>query len=154
MGIRGTTDVDAFYKSTDTLDRIIRGVGERYGINPATSAWLNNAIAAVNDWPQAQHCKNVHTFSNLTVDEVTTEYLMGMKLHSNRDADIEDAGSIIKGRGMEDPIALYHLLMGMSFRLSMVSVLRAFSFAYGPDWSAAYWKEQSKEILSLMNSDW
>ena len=154
MGIRGTADIDAFYTSTDALDRMIRSIGERYEINPAGSAWLNNAIASVNDWPEPQYCRNVHEFSNLTVDEVTTEYLMGMKLHSNRDVDVEDVGSIVKGRSMEDPIGLYKLLVGMSFKLSMVSVLRAFSFAYGADWTAAYYKEHSREILDLLNSDW
>ena len=154
MGLRGTLDVDAFYTSTEEIDLLIQRTGTLLGINSGTTVWLNNAVSTMSDWPDSQYCETLHKFSSLTVDQVTAEYMMGMKLSSTRPIDTEDVGRIIKSRELKDPIGLYHLLTGMSFRLSMVFVLDAFAFAYGDAWRAAYWKERSKEILSLINSDW
>jgi len=108
----------------------------------------------MSNWPDLEYCEKLYEFSNLTVDQVSIEYLMGMKLSSTRPIDNIDVGQIIKAKGLKDPIGLYKLLAGMSFRLSMVSVLDAFAFAYGDPWRAAYWKEHSGEIIGLMNSDW
>ena len=150
MGIRSTLDVDAFYKSTQLIEEIISRLGDDHKINPANSTWLNNAVASINDWPESRYCKNVHTFSNLTVDEVTSEYLLGMKIRSGREQDILDAASLIKILKMEDPISAYQLLKGMAFDISIVSVIVAFTKAKGEDWSAAYYKEHSNDILSLL----
>ena len=154
MGLRGTLDVDAFYNSTEEIDLLIQRVGALLGINSGKTVWLNNAVSTMSDWPDSQYCETLHEFSSLTVDQVTVEYMMGMKLSSTRPIDTEDVGRIIKRREIKDPIGLYNLLAGMSFRLSMVSVLDAFAFAYGDAWRAAYWKEHSKEILGMINSDW
>jgi len=154
MGFRGTIDVDAFYKSNEEIDLLIRRVGALLDINTGRTIWLNNAVSAMSDWPDSQYCEKLHGLSNLTVDRVTIEYLLGMKLSSTRPIDKEDAGHIIKAKGLDNPIGLYCLLASMSFRLSMVSVLEAFAFAYGDEWRAAYWKEHSKEILDLLNSEW
>ena len=154
MGLRGTQDVDAFYSSNEEIDLLIRRVGALLDINSEKTIWLNKAVSTMSDWPDSQYCEKLYEFSNLTVDQVTIEYLMGMKLSSTRPIDTEDVGHIIKAKELKHPIDLYKLLVGMSFRPSMVSMLEAFAYAYGDAWRAEYWKEHSKEILSLMNSDW
>lgn len=154
MGFRGTIDVDAFYESSEEIDLLISRVGALLDINAGKTIWLNNSVSTMSDWPDAKYCEKLYEFSSLTVDQVTIEYLLGMKLSSTRPIDKEDAGQIIKAKYLNDPIGLYNLLAGMSFRLSMVSVLDAFAFAYGDAWRAAYWKERSGEILGLVNSDW
>ena len=154
MGFRGTQDVDAFYSSNEEIDLLIRRVGALLDINSGKTIWLNKAVSTMSDWPDSEYCEKLYEFSNLTVDQVTIEYLMGMKLSSTRPIDTEDVGHIIKAKELKDPIGLYKLLTGMSFRLSMVFILEAFAYAYGDVWRAEYWKEHSKEILSLMNSNW
>jgi len=154
MGLRGTQDVDAFYKSNDEIELLIRRAGALLGINCENTNWLNNAVTAISDWPDSEYCEELYKFTNLSVDQVTIEYLLGMKLSSARQIDIEDAGYIIKTKDRKDPVGLYTLLTGMSFQLSMVSMLEAFAFAYGDEWRAVYWKEHSEEILSLLNSNW
>ena len=48
-GYRGTADVDAFYQSNATIDRIIRKVGDAFGINRPDEPWLNNSISNMKD---------------------------------------------------------------------------------------------------------
>lgn len=153
MGIRGTSDVDAFYRADKAIDEMIFKLGERYEINPASSVWLNNAVAAVCDWPAPQYCRNVYKLSHLTVDEVVPEYLLGMKLLSGRERDVADAVSLLKRLGAQDPIALYHLLRDMAFDLNIVLVLNAFAIAKGEDWVAAYYKAHSAQLLHLLKTD-
>ena len=154
MGFRGTLDVDAFYNSNDEIDLLIRRVGSLLDINSENTLWLNNAVSAVSDWPASEHCISLYQFDNLTVDQVTVEYLMGMKLTAARTVDTQDVGLIIKAKQLDDPIGLYQQLTGMGFEFSMVSLLDAFAFAYGDEWRATYWNEHSKDILSLINSNW
>ena len=154
LGFRSTLDVDAFYKSNEEIDLLIRRVGALLDINTGRTAWLNNAVSTLSNWPDIEYCEKLYAFSNLTVDQVTIEYLMGMKLSSTRPIDTEDVGHIIKAKELKDPIDLYKLLVGMSFRPSMVSMLEAFAYAYGDAWRAEYWKEHSEEILRMLNSNW
>jgi hypothetical protein len=150
LGVRGTVDVDAFYQSSTEIEHIIQRIGSEFGINPIGSAWLNNAIAAVNDWPEAAYCENVYTFSNLIVDVVTKEYLLGMKLYSHREQDMKDAASVLKMMGVDDPMKVYHLLRGMSFDISILSIIEAFAILYGNDWSSNYYKANSADIIRLL----
>jgi len=154
MGFRATIDVDAFYTANEQITLLIQRVGSLLNINTGKTIWLNNAVSTMSDWPDAQYCAPLFAYENLTVDQVTTEYLIGMKLCSIRDIDLSDAGRIVQEKQWKDPIALYHALTQMKMNVNMASILEAFSLAYGDEWRATYWKEHDQEVLDLLNVNW
>jgi len=153
MGVRTTMDVDAFYTTSKDVQLLIKQAGALLNIN-TEAVWLNNAVASVNDWPPQEYCVPLYHFDYLTVDQVTEDYLLGMKLLASRQEDITDAGKIINAKQLRDPVLLYHALEQMGFALSMVAVLEAFSIAYGDQWRATYWVEYAEKILSMRNINW
>ena len=88
-----------------------------------------------------------------TVDQVTTEYLLGMKLRSTRDQDVLDAGHLFEKIGISDPIALYNHLNDMSIDVGMSYILTAFSELNGEGWFGAYFRENQQELLELFRLD-
>ncbi|MCL2531918.1 MAG: hypothetical protein FWE40_07155 [Oscillospiraceae bacterium] len=154
MGFRGTIDVDAFYTASEEITLLIERVGLLLNINTGKTIWLNNAVSTMSDWPDPQYCEPLFAYENLTVEQVTMEYLLGMKLSSIRDVDAKDAGKIVEMARLDDPLALYQQCRAMGLKLSFVAVLEAFTFAYGDEWRAQYWNEHDQEILSLLNVNW
>jgi len=142
--------VDAFYKSTTLVEDIIWRLGEEHRINPIGAAWLNNAVAAIEDWPEPRHCRNIYSFSNLTVDEVTTEYLLGMKAQSGREQDSKDVEALLKILKIKDPLEVYRLLRSMTIGADIASILTTFTRIKGEEWFEAYYIAHSEEILNLL----
>ena len=154
MGFRTTIDVDAFYTANEQIALLIQRVGSLLDINTGKTIWLNNAVSTMSDWPDPQYCEPLFAYEHLTVDQVTTEYLLGMKLCSIRDVDLSDAGRIVQEKQWHDPIALYHALTQMKMKVNMASMLEAFARAYGDEWRTEYWKAHDGEILDLINVNW
>ena len=42
-------DVDAFYDTNDTIEKIIDDIGNEYNINPLNEHWINKAVAYLKD---------------------------------------------------------------------------------------------------------
>jgi SAM-dependent methyltransferase len=148
-GYRGTVDVDAFYKSNDVIERVIREVGDAFGINTTEEVWLNNSISNLNTEPPKQYTKVIHQFSNLIVRVVELDYLIGMKLTSARERDIKDVGVILLGEGEEHPFGLMEKLKGMGFSIDISLLLEAFGMAYGIDWLETFYHENAKMLSGL-----
>jgi hypothetical protein len=148
-GYRGTIDVDAFYKSNDDIERVIREVGDAFGINTTEEVWLNNSISNLNTEPPEQYTEVMHQFSNLTVRVVGLDYLVGMKLTSARERDVKDVGVILVGEGIQNPFDLMGTLKGMGFSIDVSLLLEAFGMAYGMDWLETFYHENAKMLSGL-----
>ena len=133
-GYRGTLDVDAFYESSNTIEAIIRKVGDTFGINKPDELWLNNSIANMNPKPSDEQCELVYQFSNLIVKAVSITYLIGMKLVSGREQDLMDVGDILQKTKNEKPFELLSELLGMRFDIDISGLLDAYEKAHGMDW--------------------
>lgn len=137
-GIRGTVDVDAFFDSKQKIEEIIYKVGEKYNLNMEGELWLNNSIANLNKWPPKEVIEGVYEFSNLVVDSVELEYLLGMKHESMRERDLLDIVEIIKKLNVEDPIPLYKYLKKHNFSIEKDDLVSYFAIAKGEEWYREY----------------
>ena len=153
MGFRGTIDVDAFYQSNDEIDLLIRRVGALLDLNTDHTTWLNKSVSTMSNWPDDKFCERLYTFDHLTVDRVTTEYLLGMKLRSTRARDVTDSVHLIEHLGILDPIELYNHLDNMSIDVGMSYILTAFSEMHGEDWFKEYYPGKEQELLKLFRLD-
>lgn len=139
LGIRATSDVDAFYKTTGKVDRIINSVGVDLGINSQDEVWLNNSIQNLNDKPPKENIELVNYYSNLRVYVVKWEYLVGMKLSTFRDKDVKDVCSIIRVQGDENPKQLYKLLRRFGFRsIDYDTLFYCYVMAHGFSWATSH----------------
>ncbi len=145
-GYRTTVDVDAFFKSNAEIDKIIRKVGNDFGINRVDELWLNNSISNMNPDPPMIYCKSVYDFSNLKVAAVDMDYLIGMKLSSAREQDIKDVASIIKREQKDQPFKLLHELKNMNFDTDISILLDSFGRAYGMDWLNEFFIKNEAEL--------
>jgi len=153
MGIRGTIDIDAFYVKNDRIDLLIKQAGAELGLNTEYTTWLNRSVATMSDWPDEKFYERLHAFNHLTVDKVTTEYLLGMKLRSTRDRDVTDSVTLIKHINILDPIELYNHLNNMAINVGMSYILTAFSEMHGNHWFGQYFTENQIELLKTLRID-
>ena len=145
-GYRGTLDVDAFYDTSQTIEAIIRKVGETNGINKPDELWLNNSIMNMNPKPPDEYCEPLYQFSNLAIKAVSITYLMGMKLASGREQDLLDVGYILKKNKDEKPFELLSELNGMKFDIDISGLLDAYEKAYGMDWLDEFYLSNQEEL--------
>lgn len=151
-GMRATQDVDGFYKTNDTIERIIREVGDHFGINNEEESWLNNSVESLNPVPPEDICEVLYEFSNLKVLIPPLDYVAGMKLISAREQDLRDVAAIIKKQQIEEPKDLRsrleeYGLIGIDEGL----LLEAFGEAYGMQWLEDYYVTHEEEILGLLS---
>jgi hypothetical protein len=145
-GIRATQDVDAFFQTNEKIYRIIKKVGDVYHANPADELWLNNHVISMNPTPPESICQVIYQFSNLTVKIVPPEYVIGMKLKSQRLQDFKDVASLIKLLDIKSPFELMSILRSYHFNTDISLVLEGFSEAYGMDWLENFVIEHDKEL--------
>ena len=146
-GFRTTQDVDAFYNETQKIKDVIYRVGQELGLNTSEELWLNNSVENLNPRPPFEFCEVLYSFENLTVYIVSLDYILGMKLTSAREQDLQDVGAIIKYRGLDSPIALYKFLRKSGFKsLDFAYILEGFSIAYGWEWLRDYFEKNQKEL--------
>lgn len=83
-GLKATMDVDAFYDSDDTIEKIIADIGNEYNINPLNEHWINKAVAYLKDKrvknPGKEFSTLVCQYSNLEVYCANLDYLFIMKV--------------------------------------------------------------------------
>lgn len=146
-GFRTTQDVDVFYNETQKVKDVIYRVGQELGLNTSEELWLNNSVESLNSRPPFEFCEVLYSFENLTVYIVSLDYILGMKLTSAREQDLQDVGDIIKYRGLDSPIALYKFLRKSGFKtLDFAYILEGFSLAYGMDWLREYFEKHQEEL--------
>ena len=83
-GIKTTMDVDAFYDTNDTIEKIIADIGNEYNINPLNERWINKAVAYLKDKrvksPNKEISKLINKYSNLEIYCANLDYLFIMKV--------------------------------------------------------------------------
>ena len=88
-GIKSTMDVDAFYDTNDTIEKIIDDIGNEYNINPLNEHWINKAVAYLKDKrvknPGKEHSKLIGKYSNLEIYRANLDYLFIMKVFAVSD---------------------------------------------------------------------
>lgn len=147
--MRGTKDIDAFYQESSDLIKCIENVGRANGISQSEERWLNNSVSNMNRKPPESVCREILSYSNLTVTIPSLMYILGMKLESARDHDIEDAGTIIKSENLDDVIEVFKALKDMSFQTDISLLLEAFEIAYGEEWLTNYLEEHLEDLRKL-----
>lgn len=146
-GFRTTQDVDAFYNETPKIKAVIYRVGQELGLNTSEEIWLNNSVENLNQRPPFEFCEVLYSFENLTVYIVSLDYILGMKLTSAREQDLQDVGDIIKYRGLDSPIALYKFLRKNGFNtVDFAYILEGFNIAYGMDWLREFFEKNQEEL--------
>ncbi|HFI0667113.1 TPA: DUF6036 family nucleotidyltransferase [Streptococcus suis] len=144
--LRGTQDVDAFYKENDKIRRIIAKVGDDFDVNEPDELWLNNNVANLNKIPPRSICNLAFCFSNLKILVPPLTYILGMKLESGRDRDKQDAGEIVKLEEIRSIKEIHQKLKEFGFHLDISIVLEVFEIAYGMKWLAKYLREHTEEF--------
>jgi len=145
-GYRTTSDIDAFYSSDDNINKIIKKVGDAFGINKPDELWLNNSLLSLNPKPPEEYCTVIYKFSNLVVKEVSLNYLIGMKLFSQREQDIIDAAVILRKTQNDNPFILSAELKNMKFDIDIALLLEAYEKAYGMDWLENFYIDNIDEL--------
>ena len=98
-------------------------------------------------------CKTVYSFGNLTVLQAPLDYILGMKMDSLRDRDLEDIGAIIQYKQYKSPIKTFKLLKKLGFNVDFYVILEGFGKAYGMDWLETYFNENYEELSKLFPAD-
>ena len=147
-GFRATADIDAFYESNQTINRLIYEVGVELGLNGEDELWLNSSVSNLNSEPPESVRRVIYEMSNLTVSIVSLMYLFGMKMRSGRSRDRHDLAEIILSENQDDPIEMSEALKDIGFRdLDISILLEAFNEAYGDEWMQNYFVEHQEELL-------
>ena len=147
-GYRATMDVDAFFKSNEIIDGLIKKVGDEFGINKENELWLNNSIASLNPEPPVEYCEYVYKYTNLIIKEISILYLIGMKLYSQRLHDLKDVAEILKHDENEKPFELFSELANMNFNIDISLLLEVYEMAYGMKWLENFYVANSSELLN------
>ena len=83
FGLKTTMDIDAFYDTNDTIEKIIEDIGMEYNINPMGEHWINKAVAYLKDQrvknPGKEFSESLIKLSNLEVYRANIDYLLIMK---------------------------------------------------------------------------
>jgi hypothetical protein len=146
--LKATEDVDAFYNGNAVVEQLIKEVGDEFDANLPNESWLNNNVVnnAENRRPPLEICKDIYSFSNLTVKAPPLEYVLGLKLIANRDKDQADIGKIITYLDEEDAFALVDKLHEMKLDVDSSALLAGFGEAYGDDWLEEYFINNADKI--------
>jgi hypothetical protein len=156
QGHIATTDVDAFYRSDSDIEKVIRKIGDEFGINKEDEPWLNNSISKFNKKPPEQYCELKYSMSNLTVEIVDILYVVGMKLspQSARLKDLDHVASYLKDIGNKQPFELSSQLVKMDFNDIDISVLmEAYGNAYGLEWLADFYTENESKLQTYGSTE-
>ncbi len=146
--IRATSDIDSFFKTNALIDSIIRQIGDKYGLNVGDELWLNNSIQNLNKRPPVDICSTIYDHENLKVMIPPLEYVACMKLHSAREIDIKDVGSILRKLDIKNPDKLEKILIKYGFTTIDDSlILESFANAFGMDWLAKYYEANEQKII-------
>ena len=146
-GYRATADIDAFYQSDETINNLIKIVGDEFGLNTPNDLWLNNSVANMNPLPPDAYCEIVRQSSHLLVKKVNLIYLIGMKLYSARGQDMKDIADILKDNATIQPFELISELNLMGFDIDISLILDAFEGAYGMDWLKDFYLKNEAKLL-------
>ena len=147
-GFRATADIDAFYESNQTVNRLIYEVGVELGLNGEDELWLNSSVSNLNSEPPERVRHPIYDMSNLKVSIVSLMYLFGMKVQSGRSRDRHDLAEILLRENLDDPVAAYEEMLDLGFRSIDFSILlEAFNEAYGDEWMQNYFAEHQEELF-------
>ena len=151
-GFRTTHDIDGFFNASKEVVKIIKTVGDKFGINSQDELWLNNSVQNLNDPPAEGVCDILYEYSNLTILIPPLDYIIGMKLTSAREIDIKDASEIIRKQNIVSPKDLVSKLSDYGFGYIDESlILEVFGEAYGMEWLEKYYTDNEFELRGINN---
>jgi hypothetical protein len=151
-GYKYTMDVNAFYDSNAKLNQIIWQVGNELSLNMEGKPWLNNPDSNINRLPSKEYIESTKQFSNLTVNSVSLDYVVGMKLYSGGERDIDDVKGVI-ACAHKDFFEHKKELIKMGFDIDMALLLDAYEKAYGMDWLIDFYKADADKLITMMNEN-
>ena len=136
-GMKATEDIDAFYESTEKVEKIIQEIGEEFHVGTSNEPWLSQAVGEV-----MSHSKTDETIifveSHLTVGLSSLESILIDKIQAGRTKDV-----------LESPDPLLERFKHTDGSADPAVILEAFSLAYGEDALKNYLRKNPK-ILRLL----
>jgi hypothetical protein len=151
-GYKHTMDVVAFYDSNTKLNQIIWQVGNELSLNIEGEPWLNNSVSHMNRLPPKEYIESTKQFSNLIVNSLCLDYIVGMKLYSGQERDLDDVKSVI---AVEYKNFFEHKdeLIEMGFDIDIALLLEAYEKAYGMDWLVDFYRRDSDKLIIKMDEN-
>ena len=147
-GMKATEDIDAFYESTEKVEKIIQEIGEEFHVGTSNEPWLSQAVGEV-----MSHSKTDETIifveSHLTVGLSSLESILIDKIQAGRTKDVPDIAKIMKKLKIESPDPLLERFKHTDGSADPAVILEAFSLAYGEDALKNYLRKNPK-ILRLL----
>ncbi|BAL50227.1 MAG: DUF6036 family nucleotidyltransferase [Lactococcus lactis] len=147
-GMKATEDIDAFYESTEKVEKIIQEIGEEFHVGTSNEPWLSQAVGEV-----MSHSKTDETIifveSHLTVGLSSLESILIDKIQAGRTKDVPDIAKIMKKLKIESPDPLLERFKHTDGSADPAVILEAFSLAYGEEALKNYLRKNPK-ILRLL----
>lgn len=147
-GLKATDDIDAFYESSDTVEKLIQEVGDEFHIGTQKEPWLNNAINHVMSKPFKQG-KQIFEGKNLTVSIAPLQDILMDKISVGREKDIPDIAKLMVKLSIKKPDVLLKSLEFSPGESDPSIILEAYSMAYGESALRAYLME-NPNIMRLL----
>jgi hypothetical protein len=151
-GYKHTMDVVAFYDSNAKLNQIIWQVGSELSLNREGKPWLNNSVCNMNRLPPKEYIESTKQFSNLIVNSVSLDYVVGMKLYSGRERDIDEVKVVIAAE-YKNFFEHKDELIKMGFDIDIAQLLDAYEKAYGTEWLIDFYKTDSDKLIIMMDEN-
>jgi hypothetical protein len=101
-GLKATADIDAFYESSDKVEKIIREIGDEFHIGKAGEPWLNNHISNLMSQTNHPDAKTIYSTENLTVTISSLESVLEDKIIAARAKDRDDITALLKKLNKRD----------------------------------------------------
>ena len=150
--IKKTQGIDDFFDKAPELRKMIDNIGTRLNMNPKGEAWLNNSVQNLNIKPPTKICTTIFNLSNLKIMIPPLEYIVGMKLKSNRDNDISDVVKIIKFLEVKDIEKFRQDIEKYNFGdIDESLLLEVFGEAYGMNWLQDYLSKSETNTIKTAN---
>ena len=110
-GFRTTHDIDGFFNASKEVMKIIKTVGDKFGINSQDELWLNNSVQNLNDPPAEGVCDILYDELSLNpvemskkelIEEDTNERATRIFFDRFRDRSVEKALKVLIDKLPED----------------------------------------------------
>ncbi|WP_374286609.1 DUF6036 family nucleotidyltransferase [Lactococcus sp.] len=149
-GLKATDDIDAFYESSEKIDKLVDEIGTEFGLGTQKEAWLNHAVGQIMSVSADNDELVIIDLSNLTVSISSLEAILIDKVQAGRAKDIPDIAKIMKYLGINRPDKLLKRAVTYNTGESDPAIiLEAFSLAYGEEALKNYLRE-NPELLRLL----
>lgn len=141
-GLKATHDIDAFYKSNETIDRLIKEVGDEFNLNNGSDLWLNNRVEKImSSGNPNESMELIFRGEALNVYITSLESVLMDKVIASRTKDIPDIAAILLDLNMKNPEKLFEAIEYSDGTTNPAVVFEAYAKAFGEDLLEEYLRD-------------